>query len=95
MSQMIKHLELEYDGNDNETYTLLLNRVAQVELPLSEDGAIEITYAINSFIEQCYKPNNIITIKNDNDNIGLIVDIWDAKQDNCINSCCFYFEDFR
>lgn len=88
--------KLEYDGNDKETYTLLFNQMPQAELLLSEDGAIEIVNDINSFLDQFASENeqDIIEVKNDDEKLGVIVDVWDNEQTECIETCCFWFDDY-
>lgn len=88
--------KLNYDGNENETYSLMFNQIPQAELLLGEDGAMEITDCINHFIQSnIINENDIIEVKNDDDKLGIIVDIWDEEQSNCYTTCCFWFDDFR
>ena len=89
--------KVEYDGNKEGTYTLLFNQVPQAELLLCEDGAIEITTAINSFLEQntSEAEEDVLEIKNDDEKLGIIVDVWDKEQTECIDTCCFWFDDYR
>ena len=87
---------IEYDGNEEETYMLLFNQVPQAELLLGEDGAKEITKSIKSFVNEYASENegDVIYIKNDDNKLGVIVDIWDKKQIDCIETLCFWFDDY-
>jgi len=89
--------KIEYDGNGNENYTLLFNQIPQAELLLDEDGAKQITDAINAFIElySSETEGDILEIKNDDEKLGVIVDIWDKEQTECLDTACFWFDDFR
>jgi hypothetical protein len=88
---------IEYDGNGSETYTLLFNQMPQAELLLDEDGAIEITHAINGFVElyNAEADGDVIEIKNDDEKLGVIVDVWNKEQTDCIDTCAFWFDDYK
>lgn len=89
--------EVEYDGNENETYTLMFNQIPKAEICLGEDGAIDITDAINGFLAQysSEEAGDIIIIHNDDCMLGVIVDIWDSKQEELIETACFWFDDYE
>jgi len=88
---------VEYDGNGSETYTLLFNQMPQAELLLDEDGAKDIISSINGFIEQAASENegDILEIKNDDEKLGVIVDVWNKEQTDCIETCAFWFDDYK
>lgn len=88
-------INIDYDGNDNENYSLMLNQMPYAELLLGEDGAKELTDDIRTFIETESEEDSMIGIKNDDDNLGVIVDITDKDQDNIIAEATYWFEDYR
>jgi len=88
-------INIEYDGNDNETYSLMLNQIPYAELLLDEDGAKNITDDIRSFIALETDEESMIGIQNDDEKLGVIVDITDKDQDNIIAEATYWFEDYR
>jgi hypothetical protein len=76
-----------YNGNDNENYTLILNPKENVQatidlestnqIMLGEDQTMELVDDINEFIRY-FTTNDAfhITIKNDGDCLGIIIDVW-------------------
>lgn len=83
--------KISYDVNCDESYTLLLNGEGRAELHLSEDEVIELVEDISSFIEIAHKDDEV-NVCNDDDMLGVIVDVF--NDDDLIDTCCFWFEDF-
>ena len=52
--------------------------------------------AIRGFIQENTEttPNNF-EVKEDGDKLGIIVDIWDEDWKECVNTACFWREDFE
>jgi hypothetical protein len=51
--------------------------------------------SINEFILDFTEGGNIVEVKVDEENSGLIVDIWeDFRYDDIVDTAVFYFEDF-
>jgi hypothetical protein len=84
---------ITYDGIAQEKYSIILNGNTVAAMHLDEDCAIEMLEQIKIFIAEKGRNNfDFLEIKNDNDVLGVIVDIW--KDDECVSTLCFWFEDF-
>lgn len=81
---------VSYDGNDEESYSLLLDGNVVGVISTGEDGAREIVRKCNSFINA--RPELTPTVKNDDDQLGVIVDIYEG--DDWVDGITLWFEDF-
>lgn len=51
--------------------------------------------SVNEFILDFTEGGNIVEVKSNDENFGLIVDIWvDSRYDDIVDTAVFYFEDF-
>lgn len=83
-----------YDGNEEETYTLFLNKtLGKAELFVGEDAAIEITKQVNEFIGKYNARKYEHVLNNDGDSLGVIVDIY--YKGDCIDSLTIWFDDYQ
>jgi hypothetical protein len=92
-----------YSGNNNENYTLVpsVNSVAIAKIDIDSSNEIllgedqtrdlvdDINYKIDEYIGDS---DNTITIKNDGDCLGIIVDVW--NDDELIDTFTFWFDDY-
>jgi hypothetical protein len=84
-----------YKKNEEGNFVLLLGDCSVVAEVLLEDEeqVIEIVEEINEFIDS-QEENVVVEVKNDDDLLGVIVDIFDEDQDDIIDTLCFWFDDF-
>ena len=74
---------------DNETNMLYYEEEA-TEILLGDDDARDITECIACFIYGYHGGDNIdIIIKNDDEKLGVIVDVWNTENEVLINTACF------
>ena len=96
---------ITYDGNDNENYTLLFKPKDNVhatidielsnEIMLGEDETMILVSNINEAIEEYLDDSdNTITIKNDGDCLGVIVDVWNNSESDVIDTFTYWFDDY-
>ena len=85
-------MKITYDGNENENYSLLADGVIVAELLTGEDGAKaivkEISILVNSYV------NKKFVIQNDNDKLGVIVDVYDTN-DEWYDGETYWFDEFN
>ena len=73
----MKTNKVTYDGNKQETYSLFLDGKTVAELLVDEDGVIEMTKEINTFLKENVKlTSETVVIQNDGDKLGVIVDVY-------------------
>ncbi len=108
----MKHT-ISYDGNDRETYSLLVDGKEVAEILLGEDAArlllktiVDKLFEDNYFLgheseKRPFEFSNefapspyIIDIKNDDDKLGIIVDVFDEIDEENVMSYTYWFEDF-
>jgi len=85
---------ITYDGNEKETYTLFLDEKEVADLIVGEDGAIEIVDIIKDFLNEKVSDTDIVDIKNDKDELGVIVDIF-VKDDEIKDSLTIWFDNIN
>jgi hypothetical protein len=83
---------VSYDGNDTEDYELFLDGEKVATMPVGEDAAIEIVKVINTFIKNKAYRGITVNIQNDNDKLGVIIDLY--KGDDNIDSLTLWFDDY-
>ena len=91
-------VNIDYDGNDNENYSLMLNQIPFAALLLGEDEAKELTDDVRTFIEMeadFTLDGCMIGIRNNDEMSGVIVDITDQDQDTIIAEKEYYFKNYR
>lgn len=86
---------ITYDGNEKETYDLLVNNNVVAEILTGEDGAINIVREVKEFINENSYMDKHIVIQNDDEKLGIIVDIYDEKGDEHLNTMTIWFEDYH
>lgn len=87
--------KITYDGNEQETYDLFLDGKKVAELLVGEDGVIEIVEKVRTFISTKrheFLIDSNLVIQNDNDKLGLIVDLYDGE--NWLDGLTLWFDDF-
>jgi hypothetical protein len=89
----MKNPIITYEVTEDEDYNVLLNGKNVAEVLLTENECKELIAEINIFVgEKGRNDFDFVEVKNDGDKLGIIVDIW--KDDECFETCCFWFEDF-
>lgn len=89
--------KVKYDGNKQETYNLLLDDKIVAELLIGEDGVIELVDNINSWlVKQSYKNyiDPLVVIQNDDDKLGVIVDIYEKNGKDWAEGITYWFDDY-
>ena len=81
---------LQYDVADNGMYQLYKDNcyVADMDVTEVDDLIDDIKHFINNNSQLRYD----IEIKNDNDGLGIIVDMFDL--DECVDTATFWFDDY-
>ena len=85
---------------DTETNMLSYDTKEVAEILLADDnsmgdGAMAMVENIASFMYGYHGGDNIdITIKNDDEKLGVIVDVWNTENEALINTACFWFDDY-
>jgi hypothetical protein len=87
-----KHISYTYDGVAYITHNG--EKVAQVSPQMDVAGIETLIYRIKDFIADNSVEADIFKIKNDNDQLGVIVDIWDNTQSVLVDTATYWFEDF-
>ena len=81
---------LQYDVADNGMYQLYKDNryIADMDVTNVDDLIYDIKHFINNKSQLRYD----IEIKNDNDGLGIIVDMFDL--DECVETATFWFDDY-
>jgi hypothetical protein len=82
--------KVTYDGNNDESYNLVVDDQNVAEIKTGEDGAIEITEIVRQFF-LTYKGCKIV-VQNDNDKLGIILDAYEGEEN--VASETIWFDDF-
>ncbi len=92
---MSTHEVVTYSKDKEGNFTLLLGSCSVVAKVLldEEEQVKQIVEEIKEFIDS-QDEEVMIEIKNDDDCLGVIVDIFDKDQDDIIDTLCFWFDDF-
>jgi hypothetical protein len=92
-------MKFTYEKNEApDSYTLVYNRKPCAEILLNEEGAKELIEFMNFTIsKELLLSEDILfpEVKNDGDKLGIIVDFWDIKYEECVSSALFLFDDFK
>jgi hypothetical protein len=92
---MSTHEVVTYSKDKEGNFTLLLGGCSVVAKVLldEEEQVKQIVEEIKEFIDS-QDEEVMIEIKNDDDCLGVIVDIFDKDQNDIIDTLCFWFDDF-
>lgn len=81
--------------SNKSTFDIFFNgtEITNVEMNIVE---VEVLVeSINEFIVEFTQGGNVVEIKIDDDDSGIIVDIWcDCRYDDIYDTAVFYFDDF-
>jgi len=81
---------LQYDVADNGMYQLYKDNQYIADMDVTEVD--DLIGDIKHFIHNNSLPRYDIEIKNDNDGLGIIVDMFDV--DECVDTATFWFDDY-
>lgn len=84
-----------YAPNGENGFTIIdsENDCVVASIPFEDEVGVAILMShINNFINNYNSDTFDFKIKNDNEKLGIIVDVW--GKDVCINTACYWFEDF-
>ena len=91
------NIEISYDGNINETYDLLVDGKPVAEILTGEDGAIQLSGEIADYLLfEGYDEDSVyyVEIKNDEEKLGVIVDVFDRVDEELVDTTTYWFEDY-
>ena len=81
--------------SNKSTFDIFFNDVEITNVLMCKSEVEILLDSINEFILDFTEGGNIVEVKVDEENFGLIVDIWeDFRYDDIVESAVFYFEDF-
>ena len=89
--------KVTYLGNDVETYNLYYDGEICAELLVGEDGAVEMTEKINSYLSRFNENTTTAYIQNDSakECLGVIVDVYEKGEGgDYIDGIILWFEDY-
>ena len=81
--------------SNKSTFDIFFNGTEITNVLMCKSEVEILVDSINEFILDFTEGGNIVEVKVDEENFGLIVDIWeDFRYDDIVESAVFYFEDF-
>jgi hypothetical protein len=81
--------------SNNSTFDILFDGIKITNVLMNKSEVEILVDAINEFILDFAEGGNIVEVKSDDENFGLIIDIWDDfRYDDIVETAVFYFEDF-
>jgi hypothetical protein len=81
--------------SNKSTFDIFFNGVEIANVLMCKSEVEILVDSINEFILDFTEGGNILEVKVDEENSGLIVDIWeDFRYDDIVDTAVFYFEDF-
>lgn len=86
---------ITYKTNSDLSTDILFDSTKITSVNMSKTEVEIFIDSVNEFILDFTEGGNIVEVKSDDGNFGLIVDIWeDFRYDDIVESAVFYFEDF-
>ena len=86
---------ITYKINSDLSTDILFDGAKITSVNMSKTEVEIFIDSVNEFILDFTEGGNIVEIKSDEENFGLIVDIWeDFRFDDIVETAVFYFEDF-
>lgn len=92
-----QEIEVLYKQREDGDYDILLNEVPVAVSSLLDDETDVLVFDLTNFIDGVKVDSEqevVVEIKNDDDLLGVIVDVWDEKQEEIIETACFWFDDY-